>query len=450
MAPGGGNNDAVLEDAPQEDKDDSDEEEPYNPNSFSTSFLDSFLKKHEKKIKDTTATLGSPFLTAFSPLFKNETSAPAPVEPVPVHAKTAPAVKEPEVPKVDPPAPKSPPKTKSVSSRGKRALKGPGSRAAVALKAATIPSELTVPSRSTSEPPSRVPVFTPSVAGASKLPKPKGHIPVPKSRIARPVASAIRVPASTTVTTTVTSTVISSPPTPKSTSLFGSALDLKKAAGHTPLPRARSSRIAAFAPGPSLGSTTNSGIRRPGTISLAPGKAIPSSELRNLPWDSMPDRERKNITKAHTKLNCTPTTFPREIEQRPVPRPPSPSPQTQHKTAIDLRRQREEYYEQTGIYLGPGEQIGEDPKMLSPRKKGVRWNTPLEAGYGSDGDLIERHSPTKAKNKAPAKRVIRWKEGVKLDRYGNPEGVEGGPGALQVESSPVVIKKVLFKGERPE
>lgn len=438
-----------MEDAPQEDKENSDEEEPYNPNSFSTSFLDSFLKKHEKKIKDTTATLGSPFMAAFSPVVKNETPAPAPAEPAPVApVKPAPAIKEPEVPaKTDLLAPKSPPKTKSVSSRGKRALKGPGSRAAVALKAATIPSEPTVASRSTSEPPSRVPVFTPSVAAASKLPKPKGHIPVPKSRIARPIASAIPVPASSTVATVVANTVTSSPPTPKG-GLFGTAVDLKKAAGHTPLPRARSSRIAAFNPGPSL--TANNGLRRPGAISLAPGKAIPSSELRNLPWDSMPDRERKNITKAHTKLNCTPTTFPREIEQRPIPRPPSPSPQTQHKTAIDLRRQREEYFEQTGIYLGPGEQIGEDPKMLSPRKKGVRWNTPLEADYGSDGDLVERHSPTKARGKAPAKKVIRWKEGVKLDRYGNPEGVEGGPGALQVESSPVVIKKVLFKGERPE
>lgn len=74
-------------------------------------------------------------------------------------------------------------------------------------------------------------------------------------------------------------------------------------------------------------------------------------------------------------------------------------------------------------------------------RKGVKWNTPLEAGFAEE---LELHSPSKAKLKQPKGPVIQKK--VQLDRNGNVVK-EGGEEVAITPGTPVVIRKVLYKGE---
>ncbi|KAF8542260.1 hypothetical protein BDD12DRAFT_876871 [Trichophaea hybrida] len=152
----------------------------------------------------------------------------------------------------------------------------------------------------------------------------------------------------------------------------------------------------------------------------------------------MLDRERKGLVKKNTKLNCMPTPHKREVERKPIPRPPSPNAAMQTRQAIEGRRRRKAHFLETGIELGPGESTDFEPKMLTPPKKGVRWGTPLESGYSSEP---ETHFPSQAKGKKVEGSLV--KSEVALDKFGNLEGASPPKGG-----SPVVIKKVLYKGEK--
>jgi hypothetical protein len=113
-----------------------------------------------------------------------------------------------------------------------------------------------------------------------------------------------------------------------------------------------------------------------------------------LTWDNMLERERKDLVKKHTKVNCVPTPHKQQLVRKPIPRPPSPTAEGQTRAAREARRKRKAHQMETGVELGPGEDVGFMPKVLTPPKKGVRWDAPLESGYSSD---LEVHSPSAAK-----------------------------------------------------
>ena len=108
----------------------------------------------------------------------------------------------------------------------------------------------------------------------------------------------------------------------------------------------------------------------------------------------MVDRERQGLVRKNTQLNCAPSLHTREVERKPISRPPSPNAALQTKLAMDGRRKRKAHFLKTGIELGPGENIDFKPKSLTPPRKGVRWGAPLESGYTSEP---ETHSPSQAK-----------------------------------------------------
>jgi len=104
---------------------------------------------------------------------------------------------------------------------------------------------------------------------------------------------------------------------------------------------------------------------------------------------------------------------------------------------MDGRRKRKAHFLKTGIELGPGENVDFKPKRLTPPRKGVRWGAPLESGYTSEP---ETRSPSQARGLQTESKLVN-KE-VVLDKFGNLEGAPPLGGG-----SPVVIKKVLYKGE---
>lgn len=137
-----------------------------------------------------------------------------------------------------------------------------------------------------------------------------------------------------------------------------------------------------------------------------------------------------------------------------------------------MRRKREEYLRRTGVELGPGEDVelpdssdledlddedededGGDKLRGRPGmpelggdlgRKGVRWNTPLEAGFKED---LELHSPSRAKLKQPRGPVLQKK--VQLDKNGNVIKDKQDDAPIP-PGTPVVIRKLVYKGERPE
>ncbi|KAI5859138.1 hypothetical protein BZA05DRAFT_383470 [Tricharina praecox] len=156
----------------------------------------------------------------------------------------------------------------------------------------------------------------------------------------------------------------------------------------------------------------------------------------------MLERERKELVKKNTNLNCMPTPHKRQVERKPIARPPSPTAALQTKAAADGRRKRKAHLLETGVELGPGESpsSGFVPKEPTPPKRGVRWGAPLESGNGSDA---ETHSPTQARlARIDGSRLA--KGPVALDKFGNLEGAS----PPKAGTSPVVIKKVLYKGEK--
>jgi len=177
---------------------------------------------------------------------------------------------------------------------------------------------------------------------------------------------------------------------------------------------------------------------RPPTISLAPAAPRPTGPLT---WETMLERERKELVKKNTNLNCMPTPHKRQIERKPTPRPPSPTAALQTKAAAEGRRKRKAHLLETGIELGPGESpsSGFVPKDLTPPKRGVRWGAPLEYGNSSDA---ETYSTQVRKAKIDGGRLA--KGTVVLDKFGNLEGAS----PPKAGTSPVVIKKVLYKGEK--
>jgi len=178
---------------------------------------------------------------------------------------------------------------------------------------------------------------------------------------------------------------------------------------------------------------------KPPTISLAPAAPRPAGPLT---WDTMLERERKELVKKNTSLNCMPTPHKRQVERKSIPRPPSPTAALQTKAAAERRRKRTAHFLETGIELGPGESpsSGFVPKDLTPPKRGVRWGAPLETGNGSDA---ETYSPLQTKTAGiDGGRLVNGS--VALDKFGNLEGAS----PPRAGTSPVVIKKVLYKGEK--
>ena len=109
----------------------------------------------------------------------------------------------------------------------------------------------------------------------------------------------------------------------------------------------------------------------------------------------MIQRERAELVRKNTQKNCVPTPHKRQVERRPIPRPPSPNAALQTRLAAEDRRKRKAHFERTGVELGPGDPFGFEPKPLTPPKKGVRWGAPLEQGYSSEPE--ETHTPSVAK-----------------------------------------------------
>jgi hypothetical protein len=81
----------------------------------------------------------------------------------------------------------------------------------------------------------------------------------------------------------------------------------------------------------------------------------------------------------NTKVNCVPTPHKQQLVRKPIPRPPSPTAEGQTRAAREARQLRKAHQLETGVELGPGEDMGFMPKVLTPPKKGVRWGMPLEA-----------------------------------------------------------------------
>ncbi|KAA8910998.1 hypothetical protein FN846DRAFT_483572 [Sphaerosporella brunnea] len=262
--------------------------------------------------------------------------------------------------------------------------------------------------------------FLPIPKGASRIPKPSS-IPVPSATPA----------ASLTMMAPYSSNTLSSSPFPPRRSS----------------PRKRSAEDSAPSPRATKKSATSEGVRksarnslgRPPPLSLAPIPVRPSGAP--LSWDNMLERERKDLVKKNTKTNCMPAPHKQKIVRKAIPRPPSPTAEVQTRVAKEARRKRKAHQLDTGVELGPGENPGFLPKSLTPPKKGVRWNAPLESGYSSD---LEVHSPSAAKKlKLADGRGLLVNSHLTMDQWGNLEGVSPPkPG-----TEPVIIKKILYKGE---
>jgi hypothetical protein len=123
----------------------------------------------------------------------------------------------------------------------------------------------------------------------------------------------------------------------------------------------------------------------------------------------MTDREKMDTVKKNTQKNCVPAAHTREVQWMPIPRPPSPNAKTQTRLAAESRKKRSQYFEETGIELGPGDDLGDEPKILTPPKKGVRWESPLEAGFE---DELEMHSPTAARTYVVDKGLVKKDQAV--------------------------------------
>ena len=99
-----------------------------------------------------------------------------------------------------------------------------------------------------------------------------------------------------------------------------------------------------------------------------------------------------------------------------------------------------ESVEEKGKARGKGKipELGKKEKVVEPKEGRVRWGAPLEESLVEEGT---KKSPSAVKAMQPEKPVVRRRT---LDKWGN---VVKDPVEEPVENSPVVIKKVVFKGE---
>lgn len=196
------------------------------------------------------------------------------------------------------------------------------------------------------------------------------------------------------------------------------------------------------------------------------GSKIPRTSLAPRPpttgspkWDTMLERDRKKLVAKNTEANIQPPPVPHkhQIIRKNNARPPSPTPETQSKLAATQRHRRKLHFERTGIELGPGETVeeararakggysnkatkGKEPaKKEEAKETKIKWGAPLEQEVETG---LPKKSPSTAKTKVPTKGAVRRRT---LDKWGNvvKPVEETEPRA----NSPVVIKKILYKGE---
>jgi hypothetical protein len=119
-------------------------------------------------------------------------------------------------------------------------------------------------------------------------------------------------------------------------------------------------------------------------------------QVRNVPftWDNMRDWEQKELVRKNTKFNSAHAPHKKKIMIKAIRRPATPTMEEEARATRVARQKRKAYLMETGVELGPGEEVGFVPKVLTPPKKGVRWGVPLEIG---DDEDLKRHSPSPAK-----------------------------------------------------
>ena len=183
-------------------------------------------------------------------------------------------------------------------------------------------------------------------------------------------------------------------------------------AGQTPKLKSRSNKASSLPVLSSKGrqSKSKTGKSKPSALSAPPPRldlsalaSAGSSEVPSL--SQLAPRELAKITAKNTTVNALweNVTFEREVVQRDIPRPPSPNGKRQTLQANDMRRKRKAVEDETGVILGPGDELDFIPKIVTPSRKRVKWNGPLELGRDEE---LPRTSP-KVIDEIPRKSVLK-------------------------------------------
>ncbi|KAF3912024.1 hypothetical protein ABW21_db0200196 [Orbilia brochopaga] len=112
------------------------------------------------------------------------------------------------------------------------------------------------------------------------------------------------------------------------------------------------------------------------------GSRIPTRLNRVTQTTSLPDRELSKLTARNTTRNGVykKVNFERKVVRLEGSRPPSPTRETQTAVAEMSRSMRKRVFEETGVSLGPGDELDYVPPEweMPPPVKRVRWHELLE------------------------------------------------------------------------
>jgi hypothetical protein len=148
--------------------------------------------------------------------------------------------------------------------------------------------------------------------------------------------------------------ILLSPANPSSCYTFSSYYVQPSAAtsAHVGPPGSRASmprrRVKGTATTEAVRRSSRSNLGRPPPLLLAPNQV----RTDPLTWDSMLERERKDLVKKNTKVNCVPTPHKQQLVRKPIPRPPSPTAEGQTRAAREARQKRKAHQMETGVKLG--------------------------------------------------------------------------------------------------
>ncbi|KAK6344159.1 hypothetical protein TWF696_007801 [Orbilia brochopaga] len=139
---------------------------------------------------------------------------------------------------------------------------------------------------------------------------------------------------------------------------------------------------------------------------------------------NLPDRELSKLTARNTTRNGVykKVNFERKVVRLQGQRPPSPTRETQTAAAEMSRSRRKKVFEETGVALGPGDEVDYVPPESSADAKRVRWH-----------ELLECRLDEKEKARFRTKKGILAPERVRTEESGVNQ---------------VTIQKFLYDGEK--